>query len=69
MKIKELIAELQKHDPELMVVIAGYEGGVNEVSRTQAVGIKLNVNTEWYYGKHEVPYDEGKADCLAIQIS
>jgi len=46
MKIKELIAELQKHDPELMVVIAGYEGGVNEVSRTQAVGIKLNVNTE-----------------------
>ena len=57
MKVKELIEVLSQLDPELMVVVAGYEGGVNEVSDYGLCDIELNVNDEWYYGKHEVLSD------------
>ena len=54
MKVKELIELLSQLDPELMVVVAGYEGGVNEIKKYKLCDIELNVNTDWYYGKHEV---------------
>jgi len=54
MKVKELIELLSQMDPELMVVRSGYEGGVNEIKKIKIYDIELNVNTEWYYGKHEV---------------
>ena len=54
MKVKELIELLSQLDPELMVVIGGYEGGVDEIDKFEMCDIELNVNTEWYYGKHEV---------------
>jgi hypothetical protein len=53
MKVKELIETLSQLDPELMVVIAGYEGGVDEVDKYELCDVELNINTEWYYGKHE----------------
>ena len=54
MKVKELIEALSQMNPELMVVIGGYEGGVNEIKKYKLCNIELNVNTEEYYGKHEV---------------
>ena len=57
MKVKELIEKLSQLDPELMVVIRGYEGGVDEVSDYGLCNIELNVNDEWYYGKHETLSD------------
>ena len=54
MKVKELIELLSQMNPELMVVIGGYEGGVDEIDKFEMCDIELNVNTEWYYGKHEV---------------
>ena len=54
MKVKELIEVLSQLDPELMVVRSGYEGGVDEVTDYGLCDIELNVNDEWYYGKHEV---------------
>jgi hypothetical protein len=65
MKVKELIKELQKHDPEKMVVVAGYEGGYDEISGAEEIRLKLNAHTEWYYGKHE---QDDKGECLAISI-
>jgi hypothetical protein len=60
MKVKDLIEALQKHDPELMVVRSGYEGGVSEVTSTEEIKIALKVHPEWYYGDHEaVDEDEG----------
>lgn len=54
MKVKDLIASLQAMDPEHMVVIPGYEGGVTELIDLRTVTIALNVHTEWYYGEHDV---------------
>jgi hypothetical protein len=53
MKVKELIEELKKLDPELHVFTFGYEGGVNDVSISEEQEFILNYNTEWYYGTHE----------------
>lgn len=53
MNVKELIAQLSELDPESMVVVRGYEGGVNEAVDAMEVVVALNVNTAWYYGKHE----------------
>jgi hypothetical protein len=53
MKVKWLIEELQKCDPDMMVVVSGYEGGVDELSKIKRIDVALNVNTDWYYGKHE----------------
>ena len=52
MNVKELIERLNTLDPESMVVIRGYEGGVSEVVNAMEVVVALNVNTAWYYGKH-----------------
>ena len=54
MKVKKLIELLSQMDPELLVVVAGYEGGVDEMDKFEMCDIELNVNTEWYYGKHEI---------------
>jgi hypothetical protein len=54
MKIKDLIAELQQHDPEMQVVRAGYEGGVDFVSAIRCYEVALDVNLDWWYGKHEL---------------
>ena len=53
MLVEELIAELQKFDPKLRVIRSGYEGGLEDADFVGLKKIALNVNTEWYYGKHE----------------
>ena len=69
MKVKELIEMLQGYDPELMVIVSGYENGANEAEHVGQVKIKLNAYTEWYYGKHEVAErDDDPFDCEAIYI-
>ena len=54
MKVKELIKMLSEQDQEAMVVISGYDGGVNELRVVSAAVVELNVNESWYYGKHEL---------------
>ena len=54
MKVLELIAQLKKYPPEMRVIVSGYEDGVDDVFGINEVPIKLNQNTEWYYGKHEI---------------
>lgn len=53
MKIKQLIAKLQKLDPEIRVITDGYEGGYRDVKKIKKIKIVLNVNTKWYYGPHD----------------
>lgn len=67
MTVKELIEKLKEFYENMRVVVAGYEGGVDDATLADAVKIKLNQNTEWYYGKHEVSDDEDFDD-MAVQI-
>jgi hypothetical protein len=53
MKVKDLIQELQKLDPETLVVVAGYEGGVDEVKNLTQYKIELNAYKDWaFFGDH-----------------
>jgi hypothetical protein len=53
MKVKELIQELQKLDPELLVVVAGYEGGVDELKNITQYKIELDAHKDWaFFGDH-----------------
>ena len=65
MKVKQLIKQLQKLDPELRVVIRGYEGGVDDAIRLEEYMVKLDVNEAWYYGAHETSDD---ADTPVVEI-
>ena len=57
MTVQELIDKLSALPRDQIVVRAGYEGGVAEVTELTPKKIKLHVNPEWYYGPHEiVPY-------------
>jgi len=55
MNVGQLIEQLKHLDPNLMVVVRGYEGGVNEVVSHTICNIAIDANEgEWYYGRHEV---------------
>jgi hypothetical protein len=72
MKVKDLIAQLQTYDPDLMVVVSGYEGGVEECQSVSEHTIALNCNEDWYYGPHEMVVEyaqhEGKERVQAVYI-
>lgn len=53
MNVRQLIEELQKHNPDDLVVVSGYEGGYREVDVLEKMTIALDVNSSWYYGEHE----------------
>jgi hypothetical protein len=53
MNVDQLIKRLQMYTPDLRVVVRGYEGGYNDVSRFENLKIVLDYYDEWYYGKHE----------------
>lgn len=58
MKVKQLINELQRLDPEFDAVIPSYKGGVNDIANIEVVGLSRGVNTAWYYGRHEVDHSQ-----------
>jgi hypothetical protein len=58
MKVKELIERLTKEDPEMRVVVKGYECGYDELEELIKVGITKNNKKEdkWWEGEfHEAP--------------
>jgi hypothetical protein len=65
MTVKELIESLSKiQDQDIRVMTSGYEGGVDDIVIGNGIDnntivipaiqyVALDVNTEWYYGRHE----------------
>ena len=53
MKVSELIDILKKKNPNTRIVVQGYEDGFCDVSGIKEIGLKLNVNSESFYGPHE----------------
>lgn len=52
MLVRELIAALKKMPKDAIVVVDGYESGYSEINPPRAIGLVLDVNDEWYYGRH-----------------
>jgi hypothetical protein len=69
MRVKELIERLSKEDPEMRVVVQGYEGGYDEVDLTQLVPMVKNKHKQdkWWDGEFlEVIMDN--ADEVALLL-
>jgi hypothetical protein len=61
MTVQELITHLQQLDPNLRIFKDGYEGAYNDINNISTeVEMALNVNSEWYYGDHELVEDLDK---------
>ncbi len=57
MTVQQLIEMLsQIEDQQTTVMVKGYEGGVDDISNNtpEILKVRLNVNTQWYYGRHEI---------------
>jgi hypothetical protein len=56
MKVKELIEQLQKFDPEQIVVVDGYETGYDEVKKIEYItGLSYHPKQDnnWYDGEYQ----------------
>jgi len=55
MNVQQLIEELQKHPPEMRVIVNGYEGGYEDLDLPKQKSIRLNVHPldQCYYGTHD----------------
>ena len=61
MTVKELIDFLSKEDPDMEVVVDGYEGDYCPIKPIYKKFVKENPNHKWYYGPYEISSDmEGK---------
>ena len=52
MKVKELIELLQKEDPEMKVVVSGYECGCDEVYCTKKISVTANPTHKNWEGEY-----------------
>lgn len=69
MKVKELIEALGTFDPELKVVVDGYEGGYDDLDVPEIVGIKIDPSAEWYDGKYTYVGLGEKSEESAVYIA
>jgi len=56
MTVKQLITKLSTiKDQDTLVMVNGYEGGYNDVEaiNIDPIDVALDVNDQWYYGRHE----------------
>jgi hypothetical protein len=67
--VKDLIEKLQTVDPELVVLVPGYEGGFREVVfSNHVIKFQKDRNEEWYYGPHEEILDGRPEDFKGIVL-
>jgi hypothetical protein len=69
MKVKELIQKLSEQDPEMKVVVQGYEGGFDEVESFHQVPMIKNKHKQdkWWDGEYsEVVLDDAEDIALLL---
>ena len=69
MKIRELIKELEQLDQDLEVFVDGYEADYDTPSISGVYEFEVNVNDEWYYGKHKRKTGGGTFGIILTRIS
>jgi hypothetical protein len=69
MKVKELIQRLADKDPEMRVVVQGYESGFDELDTIYLVSIAKNSHKQdkWWDGEFiETQVDDGEEVALLL---
>jgi hypothetical protein len=66
MKVKDLIENLQQYPEDTLLVVEGYEGGLNDIKEVEEVFVKLNAINSRPYGEHLET--DNPEDTYAIKI-
>jgi hypothetical protein len=69
MKISDLIQALQQFDPDLQVLVDGYEGGSTVANAPRLLGMKHAQDHSEYTGEFREARREETADFTAVLIS
>jgi len=74
MTVQQLIDKLNtiQDKDSIVVMTRGYEGGYDDINNTipEPVAMALNVNEDWYLGKHEKVddmYDATNSDYIVVK--
>jgi hypothetical protein len=65
MTVQELQRLLSTLPPTMPVMIPGYEGGYDDIKNHEVVGMNLDRNVDWWYGRHELS-DDAPPDTTAL---
>lgn len=68
-KVCELENILKQFPSDMSVIVAGYEGGYNDISATQECYIRRDVNTQEYMGAHDDAGSPSEADEVALLLT
>lgn len=66
MIVQELIDYLSKVNPDMEVLVDGYEGDYDHIGHIYHKVVKPNSNPAWYYGKLEEGTGEGSRLALVL---
>lgn len=66
MTVKELISELDKLQPDLKVVVRGYENGFNDVVSIEVRNIVESAKAQWWDGRYQE--DDNDVSFRAVEI-
>ena len=59
MTVKELISELQKHNPEKLVLVSGYEEGYDDLKEVREIKVNYKPTDKYWKGEYtDFPLDE-----------
>ncbi len=64
MTIQQLTSLLSQYPPDTRVVVAGYEGGFNDITLHKIIHLDLDANKEWWNGQHEEVQSSGREALL-----
>lgn len=68
MTIAELIAQLNQFNPNLRVVVRGYEDGWQMVKNCEIIHVVNDPHVAWYSGDYQRPYDEEDESEAVVHI-
>ncbi|MBF0177996.1 MAG: hypothetical protein HQL63_14285 [Magnetococcales bacterium] len=69
MTVAELMELLKQHAPTMRVVVAGYEGGYNDLSSIKPIRMVPEADTRWYCGAHAEADDGNENAVTALLLS
>jgi len=67
MTVKELTEYLLREDPDMEVLVDGYEDGFDPIGQIHHKFVKECSNPQWYYGEYEE--GSGSSSKIALVLS
>ena len=68
MNAKQLIQILQELDPDILILVDGYEGGYTVPVETKQIEVCGPLIREWYYGEYDNCVDDESCKTKAFLI-